>query len=336
MTETVGIFGFGSSGAAYAQTLALSGHEVLVWDRDEEVRQDVNTHHAQRRRYPGVKLDERIVAAETAEDVLNNCQVVFVCAPAQEQMRLATVLSHALTKEHIIVHASAGLSPSDGALLTDMWQEAVGGHLRQAVLGGPNFAMELIQGMFTALVAAAEKEEIARQVALLFDVPFVRMYLSSDMRGVQVCQALKNVLAIASGMVDGMGEEMHLGTNARAALLSRGLVEMRRLSEVMGGKPETTMGLAGMGDVVLHANSPLSRNYRFGELVGRGLPVAEAAEQVDMVEGVRTARMVAYLAASNGLDLAIVTAVDGILNGDVTPQRAYEILLTRDVKAEFE
>ncbi|MFZ2620489.1 MAG: NAD(P)H-dependent glycerol-3-phosphate dehydrogenase [Alphaproteobacteria bacterium] len=334
--QTIGILGAGAAGTAYGQLLALSGHTVLAWDTDAEIRDDINKRHEQRKRFPGIMLSPNLVAVATAEEVLAKCKVVIIGIPAHLQTEVAAVVSPYLTKKHILVHASAGVRPSDGALLTEVWAEAVPHPLTQAVIAGPNFAIEMMQGLFTALVVAAEKMSTAETVGKLFTVKYIRPYFSDDMVGVQVAGAMKNVLSIAAGMVDGMGDAANVGTNARAALLCRGLVEMTRLATAMGGKAETMMGLAGMGDVLLHATSTLSRNYRFGVLVGRGISVEEAAERVAYVEGIHTARMVAYLAASNGLDLAIVSAVDGILNGDVTPERAYEILLTRPPHAEFE
>jgi glycerol-3-phosphate dehydrogenase (NAD(P)+) len=331
MTETIGILGAGAGGTAWGQTLALSGHNAILWDQDEAVRQDINERHENRKYYPGVVLSDRMRAVERLEDVTSACQYLFVALPVAVQTAVAVEISPFLKEQHVLVQTSAGVRTSDGALLTQVWEESVGSWLPQVVIAGPNFALEMMEKKLTALVVAAKDDTLMKKVAELFQVDFIRPYYNKDIIGVQVGGAIKNVLAIVAGMCDGL----ELGTNARAAALCRGLNEMSRLARALGAEEKTFMGLSGMGDVVLHATSKLSRNYRFGVMVGQGTSPDVAARKVSLVEGAATAKIISYLAASNGLELSIVSAVDGVLSGDITARQAYAFLTQRPRQYEF-
>ena len=327
----IGILGAGAGGTAVAQVLALAGHDVMVWDRNTAVITDISKRNENRKYFPGFVLADTIIATGVLEQVLDESDVIFIALPIRAQTEVAAAALPFLKDDHIIVHIAAGVRETDGAFVTDMWEEVTGKTLKQAVIAGPNFALEVMQEKFTAQVVAARDEEVAEKVANLFDVPFIRCYSSTDVVGVQIAAAVRNVLAIAAGMCEGLG----LGMNAQAAVLCRGLGEMLRLAEALGADGKTVMGLAGMGDLILHAGSKLSRNYRFGVQLGRGLTVEQAEESIGKVEGMRTAKIIAYLCSSNGVDLAIVTAVDGILNGDLAPKQAFEYLVQRPTQEEF-
>jgi glycerol-3-phosphate dehydrogenase (NAD(P)+) len=329
--EPIGVVGAGAWGTALAQALALGGCTVHLWDRDEQVVTDLNRRHENRKRYPGFPLHENITGVADVLELPKACRQIVVAVPSDANTALAAQLSVGLEARHLLVLAAKGFRESDGALLSTVWQEAAPRLGQLAVLTGPTFARELLEKKITAAVVAAAEPAARAEVAAGYPAAFMRVYESDDIIGAQVGGAIKNILAIGAGILDGLG----LGHNARAAMLTRGLVEMGRYSKVLGGKETTVWGLAGMGDLLLTATSTVSRNYRFGQLVGRGVPAAEARLRIGTVEGVLAARIVTVQAQAHGLDLAIVSAVDGILHGDVTPLRAIEYLMERPRAQEF-
>lgn len=326
----VGVLTAGAWGTALAQTLALAGHKVMVWDRDARVVDDINQRHENRKRYPGETLHENVMATLSLAEVVKHCRIIVVAAPSDVNEELAAQLAGKLTDKHGLVLASKGLRASDGGLLDGIWREACP-EVGLCVLTGPTFAREMMDKKVTAAIVASADADLRARVGDLFEVPFVRLYESDDMVGAQVGGALKNVLAIAAGILDGLD----FGANARAAMLARGLGEMARYTRALGGKEQTIWGLAGMGDVLLTATSTLSRNFRFGQMIGRGVGVAEAKAKVGTVEGVLAARIVTVQAQALGIDLAIVSAMDGILHGDVTPLRVVDYLMQRPRVEEF-
>lgn len=315
-----------------ANSLALAGQDVLIWDRDPQVVEDINKFQQNRKRYPDLAVHRSLRATAKLEDLAAHAELILVAVPSEANMVLATQMSSLLTKNHGLVMTAKGFRESDGALLTEVWREAVPELGPIAVLTGPTFARELMEQKMTAMVVASHDEAFRATVADGFDVPFIRIYENSDIVGAQVGGAIKNVLAVAAGVLDGL----QLGQNARAAVMTRGLVEMARYAKALGGKESTIWGLAGMGDLMLTATSTLSRNYRFGQLVGKGVSVHEARLRVGTVEGILAARIVTVQAQAHGLDLAIVSAIDGILHGDVTAIQAAEYLMQRPRVSEFD
>lgn len=333
MIHRWGVLGAGAWGTALANALACGGQQVTLWDRDPLVVDDINTFHQNRKRYPDLNIHDALRATTSTEELLARSDIVLVAVPSDVNMVVATRVAVYLTERHRLVLAAKGFRESDGALLSDVWREAapqVGG---LAVISGPNFAREVMERKVTALVVASNDSEFSTAVSESFDgVDWVRIYENADLVGAQVGGAVKNILAIAAGILDGLD----MGYNARAAMLTRGLGEMGRFAKALGGKSATIYGLAGMGDLLLTATSTLSRNYRFGQLVGRGVPLAEAKLRIGTVEGILAARIVTVQAQAHGLDLAIVSAVDGILHGDVTPLQAIEYLMQRPRVNEME
>ncbi len=327
-----GVIGAGAWGTALANSLAVAGQNVLIWDRDPLVVDDINKFQQNRKRYPDLAVHKALKATGKLEELVAHAEIILVAVPSEANMVLATQLSSMLTPNHGLVMTAKGFRESDGALLTDVWREAAPQLGPIAVLTGPTFARELMEQKMTAMMVASHDESFRATVADGFDVPFLRVYESSDVVGAQVGGAIKNVLAVAAGILDGL----QLGHNARAAVMTRGLVEMARYSKALGGKETTVWGLSGMGDLLLTATSTLSRNYRFGQLVGKGVPVHEARLRVGTVEGILAARIVTVQAQAHGLDLAIVSAIDGILHGDVSAIQAAEYLMQRPRVAEFD
>lgn len=329
--QNIGIIGGGAWGTALAQVAAMAGHNVKIWARDPALVADIGKLHQNRKRYPDIALHPGITATDKLKDLPAFADVLVMALPSETNTAIAVELSGQLGAQHIVVMSSKGFRESDGALLTDIWREAVPslGHL--AVFTGPTFAREMLEGRITGALVAAQSPEIRSRVAEIFSAPHVKVYESDDLVGAQVGGAIKNILAIAAGILDGLD----MGNNARATMLTRGLVEMGRYARVLGGDEKTIWGLAGMGDLLLTATSTLSRNYRFGHMVGKGTPVHEAKLRVGTVEGMLAARIVTVQAQAHGVDLAIVAAVDGILHGDITPLRAVDYLMQRPRTKEF-
>jgi glycerol-3-phosphate dehydrogenase (NAD(P)+) len=329
--QPVGVIGAGAWGTALAQAMATAGCHVLLWDRDDQVVADLSRRHENRKRYPNTNLHDNISGIAKLEDMAKQCRLLFVAVPSEVNTAIAAQLSVALNAGHVLILASKGFRESDGALLSAVWQEAAPRLKDIAVLTGPTFARELLEQKITSAVVAAVDGDVRKEIIECYPSKYVRLYESEDIIGAQVGGAIKNILAIAAGILDGL----NLGNNARAAMLTRGLVEMGRYARALGGDEKTIWGLSGMGDLLLTATSTLSRNYRFGQLVGRGVPTPEAKLRIGTVEGIIAARIVTVQAQAHGLDLAIVSAVDGILHGDVTPLRAIEYLMARPRTMEF-
>lgn len=328
--EKWGVVGAGAWGTALAQTLAQGGQDVLVWDRDPLVVDDINRFGQNRKRYPDFQLHEVIRATQRMEQLAAECHIIALAVPSEANADVAALLAGHLKTQHGLVVTSKGLRESDGALLTEVWREMAPDVGNMAVLTGPTFARELMEKRITTFLLAAMNADFRAQIAESFLVDWVRVYEGTDIVGAQVGGAMKNILAVAAGILDGLD----MGQNARAAMLTRGLVEMARFAKALGGRESTVWGLAGMGDLLLTATSTLSRNYRFGQMVGRGMSVQEARMKVGTVEGILAARIITVQAQAHGLDLAIVSAVDGILHGDVTPLQAIEYLMKRPRVAE--
>jgi glycerol-3-phosphate dehydrogenase (NAD(P)+) len=326
MTETLGILGGGAWGTALAQALARCGHKVLIWARERDTAAAINRQHENTQFLPGIPLSPLVSATSDIDDLPQRCHTLFVMSPSRTCTETAALLSPSLTARHKVILGSKGLRESDGALMSDVWMEMAPQLNRLAVLSGPSYARDVANDLPTALALASSDQALVDEVSALFTRPNIRLYYSDDMIGLQVGGALKNVIAIAAGVNDGLS----LGQNLRAAILCRGVAEMARFGVALGGKPETFAGLAGLGDLILSATSPQSRNYQLGYRLAKGTPLQEAvAMETSVIEGIQTARLVTLQAVSRGIDLAIVMAVDGILNGDVSPARAMELLLHR-------
>ncbi len=324
------VLGGGAWGTALANTLAYAGSPVVVWDRDPLVVDDLQRHHRNRKRYPNEQVHEAVRGSLDLVASVQAARLVIIALPSNVNDDYATRLAHVLGPQHVLVIAAKGFRERDGALLSRVWSEAVP-QCPQVILTGPTFAAELMQQQLTACLLAGPDATLRAEVAEAFATPWFRLYEGDDMVGAQVGGALKNVLAILAGMVEGL----QLGHNARATLLTRGLAEMAKLAHAMGGREQTLYGLAGMGDLLLTATSQLSRNYRFGQLVGKGVPMAEARLKLGTVEGVLAARIATVQAQSLGVELAIIAAMDGVLHGDVAPLQALEYLMMRPREHEF-
>jgi len=325
----IGIIGGGAWGTALALIARRAGRDVVLWARNDEVVEAINRDHANPRYLPGVALDPAISATrDLAESVAADALMLVV--PAQRMRALATALAPHLAARPPLVVCSKGIEIATGALMTEVLGAALPG-CPLAVLSGQTFADEVARGLPAAVtLACADAALGARLVAALGGGAF-RPYLADDLPGAQIGGAVKNVLAIACGIVDGR----RLGENARAALVTRGLAELLRLGRARGARGETLMGLSGLGDLVLTCTSRRSRNMSLGAALGEGASVAEILKgRRAVTEGVASAPAVILLADRLGVEMPICRAVEAILAGRVTIDAAIEGLLARPFKAE--
>jgi glycerol-3-phosphate dehydrogenase (NAD(P)+) len=327
--RTAGVMGGGAWGTALAQVCARAGLGVTLWAREAEVVEAVNGSRENPLFLAGVSLDPAIAATGTMAD-LAVCDVVFAVTPAQHlRAALAAFAPHAPAGLPVVLCAK-GIEAGTLKLMSEVLAEALP-DARPAVLSGPSFAGEVARGLPTAVTLAAADAVLAGQIAQAIATPIFRPYLSSDMIGAEAGGAVKNVLAIACGIVEGRG----LGRSAHAALITRGFAELTRLAVALGGQAETVAGLCGLGDLVLTCSSPQSRNMSVGLALGAGQSLdAALAGKRTVAEGVASAPAVSALAARVGVEVPICAAVRAILAGETEVDPAIGALLSRPLKAE--
>jgi len=323
--DRIAVIGGGAWGTALAQVAAAGGRETLLWAREPEVVEAVNTAHENSVFLPGLPLDPAIRATSQLEDI-GECDAWLVVTPAQH---MRSVLAQAPKSEAPRVLCSKGIEEGTGELLHQVAAEMSSG-APIAVLSGPTFAHEVASGRPTAVTLAAEDGEVAKALRDRLARPEFRIYVSDDVAGAEIGGAVKNVLAIACGVVEGR----KLGQNARAALIARGFAEMTRFGMAHGARPETLAGLSGLGDLVLTCSSTSSRNYSLGKGIGEGTPASELmADRQTVAEGAFTAPVLARLARDRGIDMPIVQSVDRLLAGE-SVDSVLEELLSRPPRAE--
>ena len=322
----IGVIGGGAWGTALAQVAAAGGDEVLLWAREGEVVAAVNSEGRNPLFLPGVALSRSIRAVgELAE--LEPCEALLIVSPAQH---MRSVLGAVPEGARPLVLCSKGIEEASGLLMHEV-AHAVQPDAPLAVLSGPTFAHEVAAGLPTAITLAAAVDAGAERIARRLAQPFFRPYLSQDVVGAEVGGAVKNVLAIACGVVEGLG----LGLNARAALISRGFAEMSRFGLAKGAKPETLAGLSGLGDLVLTCSSPNSRNFTLGHGLGEGRSAADLLrDRRTVAEGAHTAPVLRRVAAAAGVEMPIVSAVCALLDGSLSAREAVETLLARPLRSE--
>jgi len=322
----LGVIGGGAWGTALAQIAAAGGRETLLWALEPEVVESINSVHENRAFLAGVPLDPAIRATSDLGE-LGTCDAWLVVTPAQH---MRDVLERAADCDKPLVLCSKGIEEKSGELLHCVAKLACP-NAPVAVLSGPTFAHEVAKGLPTAVTLAAEDASIAERLRDRIKQPTFRIYLSDDVAGAEIGGAVKNVLAIACGVVEGKG----LGQNARAALIGRGFAEMTRFGLAFGARRETLAGLSGLGDLVLTCSSSSSRNYSLGKGIGEGRSAAELlSDRKTVAEGAFTAPVLARLAREKGVDMPIVDAVDALIAGRANVDEVLEALLSRPPKSE--
>jgi glycerol-3-phosphate dehydrogenase (NAD(P)+) len=324
---TVAVIGGGAWGTALANAAALAGRSVVLWMRDGAAAARIDTTRENARHLPGTRVHQS-VRATADPDELRLAETALLVAPAQATAELAAAFAPILPRDAPLILCAKGIERGTGRFLSEVAAAARPGS-PVAILSGPSFAADVARGLPTAVTLAASDAALAERLAAALSGPTLRVYHGTDLRGVEIGGAGKNVLAIACGIAIGRG----LGESARAALLARGFAELLRFAAAYGGRAETLMGLSGLGDLVLTANSPQSRNFAFGEKLGRGLPPAEAAGD-KLVEGALTAGALVRLAQARGVEMPVAEAVEATVAGRSDVDEAVRTLMARPLRAE--
>jgi glycerol-3-phosphate dehydrogenase (NAD(P)+) len=327
----VAVVGAGAWGTALADLLARNGHSVRLWAREPDVAESIASRHENVRFLAGVALSSALAASTTIGDVVRGADLVLFAAPSEHLRTVATSTVSVLQPGATLAVATKGIEPGTLAVMTQVVREATAGAHAVVALSGPSFAAEVAARQPTAVVAASTTPAAATLVQQALASNEFRVYTHPDVLGVELGGALKNVMAVATGVSDGLG----LGANSRAALVTRGLAEMTRLGVALGARASTFAGLAGLGDLVLTCTGALSRNRAVGEAIGRGETLADVlAGRETVAEGVVTARSALALAERAGVEMPIVRAVNRVLFEGRPARRSIADLMERELRAE--
>jgi glycerol-3-phosphate dehydrogenase (NAD(P)+) len=330
-TAKVAVLGAGSWGTALAAVLARNGAPTTLWGRDPAAVAQIASTRRNARYLPDLELPAQLsISADLASSV-RDAGVVLIVTPSHAFGALLEQIVAYFPDGAGLAWATKGFDPPSGRFLHELAAEHLP-HAPAAIVTGPSFAREVAQGLPTAVTVHSAVPTFAQRVAELLHSTHFRAYTGNDMIGAELGGAMKNVLAVATGVADGM----KLGLNARAGMITRGLNEMLRLGAAIGARPETLMGLAGLGDLVLTCTGDLSRNRRLGLALGRGVPLREAVAEIgQVVESVETVDTIMRLAQRHGLDLPIAHGVQRVLHEEITPAEALRQLLARERKPEY-
>ena len=326
--NTIAIIGAGAWGTALAQSMANSGKNVTMWAREAEVVESINQQHENTLYLKGVPLNDAIKATGNLDDI-KDCDVYLISTPAQHVRGTLENMKDILAEKPFIICAK-GIEVETGNLMSEVAEEIIP-NAQVGVLSGPTFASEVARGLPCAVTLAIRDKNVGEQIVALIGSRTLRTYLTTDLIGAQIGGAVKNVIAIASGIVQGLG----MGESARCALVTRGLTEMARLSSALGANKETLMGMCGVGDMMLTASSMQSRNFSLGVALGEGSTLEEIlGERIAVTEGVHTARALQVMSKNNAVDMPISNAVNELLNEGSQIESIIEKLLNRPLRKE--
>ncbi|MDQ2993699.1 MAG: NAD(P)-dependent glycerol-3-phosphate dehydrogenase [Pseudomonadota bacterium] len=330
-TAPIVVTGAGSWGTALAILLATAGRDVRLWGRDPLRMAEMASMRINAQYLPDCRLpDSLLVTADLAQAFADVKDVMIVVPSHAFREHLTQLLPH-LTQSSRLSWSCKGLDQTSGQLLSEVVAEVVPWSIPMAILSGPSFAKEVARGLPTAAAIASSNSVFAHDLVAQFHTETFRPYLNPDIIGVQISGAVKNPIAIAAGISDGLG----YGANARSALITRALAEMTRLGIAMGGKAETFVGLAGLGDLVLTCTSDQSRNFRFGHMIGEGKSTTEAEQTIaQVIEGLQNAFLVEKLAKKWSIEMPIIEQVCEVLRGKITAAQAVHALFERSIKPE--
>ena len=334
MSETIAVVGAGSWGTTLANLLAKKGHDVRLWSFEEDVTAAIRDTGRNEVYLPEIDLSENLSATSDLIRAVKGADVVLSVSPSQHVRTVMTEASPGVDPNALVVSASKGIETRTLETMADVLEEALPESTPRSFcfLSGPSFAAEVSKEHPTAVTVASRDTEAAERAQALFQTGYFRVYTSHDVTGVELGGALKNVMALAAGMVAGLG----YGHNTMAALITRGLVELTRLALAMGAAERTLAGLSGMGDLILTCTGDLSRNRTVGVELGKGRTLDEILSSMRMVaEGVETTRATKELAEREGIEMPIVSQVHAVLFEEKKPSDAVRELMTRDPKPEF-
>ena len=328
--QKIGVIGAGIWGTALAITAERAGNEVLCWARDEKVVFDINLNHKNSKYLKDVVLSNNIRATNSLEEVLGVSDVVLLCVSAQHTREMLCKIRDYVKENNIIVLCAKGIEESSGKMLSEIADDELkSGNI--AILSGPGFANDVAQKKFVSVTIGARDENVARKVAQMIGTPYFRPYMTTDIISVQIGGSVKNVIAIASGIVEGA----EFGDGARAALITRGFHEMAKLTEKLGGRLTTLKGMCGLGDLVMTASCVQSRNFSFGVEVGKSGNASKVmANNTKTVEGIYTTKAVVKRAKELGIEMPISEVMEKLLFDGVLLNDAMEELLSRPYKVE--
>lgn len=333
--EKVAVLGAGSWGTALAMVLADNGHEVRLWGHNPTQIDEINQRHTNKKYLPEISLPATIVGYSSLEDSLKGINTVIMAVPTKAIREVVRKIAEFRTQPVVIVHVSKGIEPDSLLRISEMIEQEMPEHLLESVvvLSGPSHAEEVSLRHPTTVTVSSKQMKSAERIQDLFINNNFRVYTNPDMIGVEIGGALKNIIALAAGISDGLG----YGDNAKAALITRGLAEIARLGVKMGASPLTFSGLTGIGDLIVTCTSVHSRNWRAGNLLGKGQNLDEVLENMGMVvEGVRTTKAGYQLADKFEVKMPITSALYDILFNGVNPKNAVDDLMSRQKTNEME
>lgn len=333
--KKVSVIGAGSWGTAIAFVLADNGHDCMLWTRRDEQAQEINNEHVNNSYLPSIQLPSNLIASSNLEQVISHADIVVLAVPTVAMREISSTINDLLEEKKLFVHVSKGIEPDTLKRISEMIAEEISEANRQAIvaLSGPSHAEEVVLRHPTTVTAASTDLAAAEQIQDLFMNKYFRVYSNEDILGVEIGAALKNVIALGAGISDGLG----YGDNAKAALITRGLAEISRLGVKMGAQPLTFSGLAGLGDLIVTCTSVHSRNWKAGNLLGKGASLEDVISGMGMViEGVRTTKAAHQLAEKFDVSMPITEALFTVLFEDHAPKTAVDQLMSRMKKQEVD
>lgn len=324
--------GAGSWGTALSNVVSDNGHSVSVWARNEEDAQSFQKNHENKKYLPGIPLNEDIKFSSNAKSLLKDAEVVVLGTGAQSTTQVLNDFKDYIPSSAILLNISKGIEIGSFALISEIAKKILPDN-PYCTLSGPSFAIEVAQRMSTAVVSASDDDSVSKKVQNLFMNDYFRVYSTEDVKGVELGGSLKNIIALGTGIIAGLG----LGQNVRAAFMTRGLYEMMKIGKAVGANPATFSGLSGVGDLILTCTSTKSRNYRAGLQIGQGKSKEEAQREIGMlVEGIFTTKSVHLYSEEKGLDTPISNIMYRILYENYPVENATVELMTRSKKDEME
>ncbi len=330
----VGILGAGSWGIAMCTLLSHNGHEVTLWEFDHREMERLLDEREHKQKLPGIRIPDEVRITDRLRVSVTGADMLALALPSHTVREVAKKLAVLQLKDTVVVNLAKGIENQTLLRMSEVLREELARSLHQRIttLSGPSHAEEVARKIPTTVVVAGFREDVAEEVQQIFMTPHFRVYTNSDIVGVELGGSLKNVIAIAAGICDGMG----LGDNSKGALLSRGLAEIVRLGEKLGAKRETFAGLSGLGDLVTTCISKFSRNRFVGEQIGRGKSLSQVEAEMTMVaEGIKTTRSAYQLGLKHGVEMPITQQVHQVLFENKKPTEAIAELMTRDPKSEI-
>lgn len=327
------VFGMGSFGTALANVLAENGHTVLMWGKNEDSVKELNDHHQNKRYLKDVVLNSSIKATSDIKEAVNFTDIYLMALPTKAMREVTSEIDNLIDTKKTFIHVAKGIENNTFKRVSEMIEDSISEEHNGGigVLSGPSHAEEVVIKQPTTVAASSKDEKVSKLIQDLFMNDYLRVYTNNDLVGVELGGALKNIIAVASGIVAGMG----YGDNAKAALMTRGLAEISRLGEKLGADPMTFLGLGGIGDLIVTCTSTHSRNYTLGFKLGQGQTMDEALNQMNMVvEGIYTTNSVYHLAKQQNVDMPITNALYKVLFEDNPVKDSVKDLMGRDKKSE--